>query len=279
MFEEVVTLMETPTITGVIIAKNESAMILNCLDTLRWCSEILVIDDGSTDDTASLAENAGARVVSFKSNSFKRLREEALKHIKTDWLVYIDADERVLPTLAKEILVSIETNVAPACSIRRKNIHFGVEMTHGGWEEDWVTRVFKTDQLNGWVGDVHESPDITGDPKKLKTRLLHLSHRDVISGLKKTSDWTPIEAKALFESNVEPVTFFTICRKGFMEFIRRVFLKSGRKDGMAGLIEATVQGINKALIYMQVWELQQQPTIPDTYKKYEEAVTKAWKES
>ncbi len=271
--------MKKPSITAVIIAQNEANMIQNCINTLRWCSEILVIDDGSTDDTPNIAENAGARLVSFKSSSFKRLREEAQKHVRTEWILYIDADERVLPTLAKEILVSIETNAASALSMRRKNIHFGAEMEHGGWQNDWVTRVFKTESLKGWHGDIHESPTFEGDVKQLTTRLLHLSHRNTISGLKKSIEWTPMEAQQIFEASTDPVSFSTILRKGFMEFIRRGILGAGHKDGTAGLVEACTQGINRMLVYMQVWEMQQQPSLPDRYKKYEDAVHQAWKEN
>ena len=270
--------MKKPNITAIIIAQNESEMIQNCIDTLRWCSEILVVDDGSIDDTPTIVENAGARLVSFKSSSFKRLREEAQKHVRTDWIVYIDADERVLPTLAKELLVSIETDVAAALSIRRKNIHFGIEMEHGGWENDWVTRAFKTSALKGWHGDIHESPTFEGEVKQLNTRLLHLTHRNTISSLQKTSAWTPMEAQQIFEATTDPISFKTIIRKGFMEFFRRGILSGGYKDGTAGLVEACTQGINRMLVYMQVWEMQQQPSLEDRYKKYEDAIHQAWKE-
>ena len=71
-------------ITAIVIAKNEEAMIVNCLDTLRWCDEVIVVDDGSTDSTAQIAENYGAQVITFKSEDFARLREAGLKRVKTD---------------------------------------------------------------------------------------------------------------------------------------------------------------------------------------------------
>ncbi len=113
--------MQKNNLTAVIIARNEEAMILNCIDTLKWCEAILVIDNGSTDATSEIAEMAGATVVAIKSNSFARTREEALKYVKTGWVFYIDADERVSPSLAKELSVKIETNVASAFTLLRKN--------------------------------------------------------------------------------------------------------------------------------------------------------------
>ena len=105
-------------ITAVIIAKNEESMIANCIDSLRWCSEILVIDNGSDDTTPHVAESLGARVVSYKTGSFAALRERAQKYVKTDWLFYIDADERVSPMLAKEISVHLETHTAQALRMK-----------------------------------------------------------------------------------------------------------------------------------------------------------------
>lgn len=266
-------------ITAVIIAKNEEEMLPGCLDTLSWCSDLLIIDDGSVDTTVAIAEKKGARVISFKHPSFARLRNEALKYCKTSWIFYIDADERVTPTLAKEILVQVETSDASALSCNRSNFFLGKEFTHGGWEDDVVTRIFKTDSLQQWTGKVHESPEFSGTVTQLKTPLIHFSHRDIASGLFKSASWTGIEAELLHKSELPTVSVGTILRKGIMEFIRRGFLKGGYKDGQAGLIEALVQGINRMLVYMQVWELQQKPPITDTYQSKEQEIQKLWKDA
>ena len=89
--------MKRPTLSALIIARNEEAMLANCIATLRWCNQILVLDDGSTDDTAKIAEQSGAKVIAFRHNSFARKREELLKRAQSDWVFYIDADERVVP--------------------------------------------------------------------------------------------------------------------------------------------------------------------------------------
>ena len=98
-----------------------------------------------------------------------------------------------------------------------------------------------------------------------------------MSGLLKTAAWTPIEAQELYKSGIQPVTLLTLLRKGFMEFLRRGFLKQGYKDGMTGLVEAVIQGINRVLVYIQVWELQQQPSIPERYQKKEAEILSLWK--
>lgn len=271
--------MSKPTITAIVLTKNEEQMIQNCLESLEWCNQIIVIDDGSTDETAKIAENLGAKVISFKHKSFVRKREEGLKRVKTDWLVYIDADERVIPTLAKEIMVQAETGVASALRLRRTNIFYGQALTYGGWGDDYVTRVFKTTALRGWKGDIHESPVFEGKVIDLKTPLVHLTHRDTVSGLIKTAEWTPMEADELYKAGSAPVTFRTLLRKGGMEFIRRAIIKGGYKEGMVGLVESTIQAINRVLVYIQLWERQQQPPIEQKYQNIEEEISQLWQQA
>lgn len=268
-----------PKISALIIAKNEEAMIANCITSIAWCNEVVVIDDGSTDKTREISENLGAKVISFKHTSFSRLREEALKRAQHEWVFYIDADERVTPTLAKEIKVMIETSDASVLRLKRDNIFFGRKFKHGGWQDDWVERVFKKSDLSGWNGDVHESPSYTGTVIDLKTKLIHFTHRDCVSGLYKTAAWTPVEALQLYKSQVQPVTFLVLIRKGVMEFLRRAIFKKGYKDGMAGLVEATIQAVNKVLIYIQIWELQQKPSISDRYNQQELEIQEEWKKT
>ncbi|MDQ5951203.1 MAG: hypothetical protein QG639_480, partial [Patescibacteria group bacterium] len=215
--------MSRPSITAVIISKNEEDMIVSCLDCLQWCDEILVIDNGSTDSTADLAEKKGAKVVSFKHSSFSRVRSEALKIVGTDGLVYIDADERVTPELAKEIQVQLETSDNVALAFCRTNYFFGEKFEFGGWQNDVVTRAFKKSALSGWKGTIHETPTFTGSAKTLSFPLIHFSHRNVISGLYKTASWTPMEAELFIKANEPPVTFGKILKKGVSEFINRAY--------------------------------------------------------
>lgn len=270
--------MKRPTFSALIIARNEEAMLANCIATLRWCNQILVLDDGSTDDTAKIAEQSGAKVIAFRHNSFARKREELLKRAQSDWVFYIDADERVVPTLAKEMMVVAETQKADAMRFRRNNIYYGQLLKYGGWGSDFVTRAFKRESLKGWFGDIHESPEFTGAIVDIKTPIIHLTHRDTASGLFKSAAWTPMEADALAAADTKPVTFFTIFRKGFMEFLRRAVLKRGFKEGMVGWIEALIQGMNRMLVYIQVWERQQKPTIAEKYQKTERDIQQLWQD-
>jgi glycosyltransferase involved in cell wall biosynthesis len=266
----------THSITAIIIAKNEEIMISGCIKTLGWADQVLVIDNGSTDQTAAIAEGLGANVIFFEHSSFARVRNEALNHVKTDWLVYIDADERVVPTLAKEILVNIETATAPVMSLVRKNVCYGQEFKAGGWKNDVVIRVFTRQALKQWQGRVHETPEFNGTLTQLHTPLVHLTHRNTTEGLQKSIAWTSIEAQLLHKAGIPPVNFLTILRKGVMEFIRRAILWKGYQDGLPGVIEALIQGINKMLVYIQVWELQQSPSLEEQYRHHDIELLKLW---
>jgi glycosyltransferase involved in cell wall biosynthesis len=265
-----------PTITAVIITFNEEAMIANCMETLQWCDQIIVIDSHSTDKTAAIAEKYKAKVILTSAGSFAERRNVALSHLKTDWVFYIDADERVVPALSKEILVHMETTPQHAMQLVRQNMMYGKLFEYGGWTEQ-IARIFRVPHFKGWTGEIHESPTYEGEAVQLHTPLLHLTHRNTIDGLQKTIRWTPIEAQLLYQAKVPKVTVITLLRKGSMEFIRRAFFSKGRKDGMEGWIESLVQGINRILVYIQVWELQQDPSLSEKYHQREKEIVEMWK--
>lgn len=265
-----------PTISAVVITYNEELMIVNCLETLKWCDEIVVVDSGSKDMTVGLAERAGAKIVKEKSSSFADRRNTGLKFAQSDWVLYIDADERVTPRLAKEIQAAVFQQHVSVYKVKRNNIHYGKWLEHGGWEKDLIERLFRKKDLKRWTGQVHESPDYTGNVAQLAEPLVHLTHRNMVDGLRKTIEWTGYEAQLLFEAGHKPVTPRTLIRKTVMEFIRRAFLKKGRKDGIEGWIEAMTQAMNKFIVYERLWELQKKPSLEDTYLKIDETIIKQW---
>lgn len=263
-------------ITALIIAKNEEKMIQACLETLSFCQKIILVDNGSIDKTTTIAENYNCQVISFSHESFAKLREKAQSLVETDWLLYIDADERITPALAKEILFHVEKDDCQVMTINRENICYGQKFLFGNWQNDSVTRIFKKDNLLSWQGDIHESPIFKGNNINLQHELIHLTHRNTQDNLRKSAEWTIKEATALAAASVKDVTFFTILRKGMMEFYRRAIKFQGHKDGMAGIVEALVQAINRMIVYIQVWELQQKPSIKAKYEKEEQEIKNLW---
>ncbi len=264
------------TLAAIVIAHNEATMIMNCLETLRWCDEVIVIDNHSSDTTAELAARWGARVASG-TGGFPELRNLGRTLTKADWILYIDADERVTPSLAKEIRqVIIQPGEVTAWRIVRNNVCYGYHLKHGGWEKDAVVRLFAANSLKTWAGKIHEHAEINGKTAELINPLWHLTHRNVIDGLAKTIAWTPLEAQQLVEAGVPKITGLTLLRKAAMEVIRRLILQHGYRDGMSGVVEAFVQGANRLLVYAQVWELQQKPALPERYATLEQEIAAEW---
>lgn len=270
--------MAKVSIAAIIIARDEAELIANCIDTLRWCDEVVVVDNKSQDTTAELAAGLGAKVLTSDSHNFSQLRELPLKHVKSDWVVYIDADERVTPLLAQEIMVQIETTTANALSIRRDNYFYGQLLQAGGWECDWVTRVFRRSELAGWQGQVHEQPKFAGQAAQLHHPLWHFSHRSTQDNWRKSAEWTRIEAERLAVQG-NRVTGLTLLRKTSLELLRRLVIKRGYRDGVVGWIESMVQAANRLLVYVQVWEMQRKPKLSQTYQELESNLSKLWQAS
>ncbi|HKY73995.1 MAG TPA: glycosyltransferase family 2 protein [Patescibacteria group bacterium] len=266
------------TISAVIIARNEEGMIANCLDTLRWCDEIIVVDHASSDGTPVLSERAGAKVIEQKKTvSLAELRNVGLVAVQSDWILYIDADERVTPALMKEIKSAVLQSNVTSFAVRRNNIHYGKWMRNGGWEKDSVVRLFKTSSLKKWSGEIHEHAEVEGKQSDLWEPLVHLSHRNLLDGLRKSMEWTPIEADLLAKANHPKMSMLRLIKVMVMEFIRRFFILKGWKDGFEGGIESMVQAVNRFFVYEQLWERQRIPTLEQTYDKIEQEIQSQWK--
>ena len=264
-------------LTIIIIAKNEAENLKNLLPLLRFTKEIILVDSHSTDQTKKISEKFKARYLLAEEKSFAALRNQALAQVKTPWLFYLDADERPTPELIEEIALNLDQEDLAAMSIDRENICYGFPLKNGGWNQDRVTRVFQKKFFTGWQGDIHESPIYKGKIIVLKKKLRHLTHRSTRDNLLKSADWTIKEARLFQNQNLPPVTGKTILRKPLMEFYRRYWQKKGYRDGVPGFIESFIQAYNRGLVYIQIWELQQQPSLTQRYQAQEDEIANLWK--
>ena len=266
--------MKKADVTVVIIARNEAANLRWLLPELSWAKKVLVVGHQCRDETAEVAAQCGATFVA-REGDFATLRTSILSLIKTAWLFYLDADERVTAALRDEIIQTLSDAPAElsALSLRRQNYHYGHLMNHGGWQNDWVARLFRTASLRGWYGSIHESPDFSGQLRQLFHPLVHFTHRCTQDNLYKSARWTIEEARLLAAAPATPrVKKRMILRKTLMEFYRRYWRDRAWRDGMAGFIESLVQAFNRGLVYIQVWELQQKPSLPQLYEDLEAQV-------
>lgn len=267
-----------PAVTAVIIARNEEDMIANCLETLRWADQTLVVDTGSRDRTKDIAKKFGATVIDATGHNFAQWRNEAAKKVETPWIFYVDADERVTPSLAKAIAGRVVRTDYDAYTIPRNNIHYGKWMQYGGWDNDQLLRLFRKDKLKSWSGQVHETAQILGRIGQIDEPLVHLTHRNLYGGLRKSIDWTAIEAELLFEANHPRVSPWRLIKVVLFDFINRLLFKRAWKDGQEGLVEAMIQSMNRFLVYTRLWEMQQQPPLEKRYDRIEKQIQNLWQE-
>jgi len=244
-------------LTSIVITKNEEQMIEDCLLSLKFCDEILVVDTGNTDKTNEIAKNCKAKIVSSSGKDYAKFRNDGLAAAKGDWVLYIDADERVTPLLRNEIKYKTKLEAASAYAIPRQNIYLGKEMCYGGWSNDYVIRLFQKNKLKKWVHPLHEEPEYEGALEKLENKIVHMSHRDLISMLNKTLEFTSFESRLRLAANHPSIVAWRIVRIMCSEFWLRFIKLSAWRDGVEGIIDGMFQVFNSFVIYARLWEMQQ----------------------
>lgn len=240
-------------LTGVVIAKNEEKMIEDCLKSLSFCDEIILIDNDSTDNTKEIAQKKGAKVYEIQTNDFSEIRNLGLSKAQGDWVLYIDADERVTKELAESIKAKIQDKEIKAFKVVRKNYYFG--------SSEWpylekLERLFLKKDFKGWTGKLHESPILDGKTGVLNGFLLHYTHRNLSSMVEKTNKWSDTEALLRFNSNHPKMTWWRFPRVMLTAFFNSYIRQGGWKAGAVGLIESVYQSFSMFITYAKLWELQ-----------------------
>jgi len=247
-----------PSISAIVIAKNEEKKLPDCLKSISWVDEIVVVDTGSVDSTVKIAKGFTSKVVSYTNGGYSQWRNEGLKHSTCRWVLYVDADERVSQELKEEILklVSIKNPEVCAYAIPRKNIILGRFMKHGGWWPDYVKRLFLREKIKGWKGDLHEEPVYEGNINHIQNPLIHIKHDNLSEMIVKTNKWSVIEARLLYNSNHPKMVGWRFLRIMLTELWLRLIKLRGFMDGSEGVIYSFYQMFSKFVTYAKLWEMQ-----------------------
>ena len=223
-------------ITALILAKNEERNIEDCIKTVQFCDEVLVIDDFSTDRTKELAEGLGARVIQRSMNGdWGGQQTFAIQSAAHPWVLFVDADERISEALAEEIKETVARGEQNAYWIRRENrFHFN-KATHGILHPDYVNRLFpaKGSYVEGYVHPkiVAPYPD-----KKLKHPMYHYTYDNWEQYLGKLNNYTTLAAKKYKKENKRCNFFLDIVLRPLWAFIKAYILELGFLDGRIGWI-------------------------------------------
>lgn len=244
-------------ISAVILTKNEEKNIEACIKGLRWCDEILVIDDNSTDKTVAKAKALGARaLVHDLKNDFSQQRNYGLEQAKGDWVFFVDADERVSESITFEITSSLhqkDTDFINGFSMRRIDTIWGKHLLHG---ENGNARLIRLGRKNAgkWVGDVHETWAVKGKIAQLKNPLLHYPHQSVAEFLTEINYYTTIRAQELYKKGVKAHVWDIILYPK-AKFIVNFVFKRGFLDGIPGLVVAMLMSFHSYLVRGKLWLL------------------------
>ena len=241
-------------VSAVLITRNAAATLDACLESLAFAAEIVVVDSGSTDDTVEIAARRGARVVQKEWLGFGRQKQYAVDQAKHDWVLCLDADERVSPELAASIAQALATPVSPVYRMARRNRFLGRWLAHGEGYPDWSPRLFN--RLNArWSDDlVHEKVLYAVTPGTLAGDLMHDSSDDLATYLDRQNRYTTLAARQAYElgrsANVLHLLFSPVVR-----FFKFYILRLGFLDGVPGLLHISIGCMNSYLKYAKLLEL------------------------
>jgi len=235
--------META-ITAAIIARDEAQHLGPCLRSVAWATErLVVLDQRTTDDSAVVAAAHGARVVERPFTTFPSQRNAALELVRTPWVLFIDADERVTPSLAREILERLaDASVAAPVGywIPRRNLIWGGWIRHGGWYPDYQLRLLRVGRARyDEQRDVHELVQIDGPTGVLSECLIHYNYATLAQFMRKQRQYSSLEAERLARADgrLRP---HSLVLQPLREFRRRLITLAGYRDGWRGILLASL---------------------------------------
>lgn len=246
-------------VSATIITLNEAAHIEACLASLAWADERIVVDSGSTDDTVALAEAAGARVIRREWPGFAVQKNFAAAEARHDWILSLDADERVTPALADEIRALLSGPEPPAARgyrIPRMTYHLGRWIKTTDWYPDPQLRLY--DRRHGrWKSTrVHESVSLDGEPGRLTHHLEHYAYRDIAHHLQTMDRYTTLAAEEMWDMGRRTSAVDLVVHP-FAAFLRNYVLKGGIADGVPGLVISTMNAYYVLLKMAKLWEKQE----------------------
>ncbi|MGM0500670.1 MAG: glycosyltransferase family 2 protein [Bacillota bacterium] len=240
-------------LSALVLTYNEESNIAECLESINWIEQIIVVDSYSDDRTQEICQQFDNVV--FYENTFKDFasqRNFGLDKLKTDWVFVIDADERVTSELREEIIETLNEPEAEGYEIARKNYFLGKWIKHCGWYPDYTLRLFKSRYR--YSGLVHESPEIDGKIAKLKNDFIHYTYQDLESYAAKMNQYTTLDAEKKYNSG-KSVGISYILFRPFLEFIKKYLFKKGFLLGSQGLILSVLSAYYQFLKAIKLWEL------------------------
>ncbi|MBP2654182.1 MAG: glycosyl transferase [Firmicutes bacterium] len=238
-----------------ILTYNEELHIEECMKSAAFADEIVVVDSGSTDRTVELATSGGARAVTHPmTDGFAAQRNFALLQSDAEWIMFLDADERITPELAAEIKSTVRAGTEAGYYIPRRNRFMGRWIKSCGWSPDLSLRLFIRNAAN-YTGIVHESLHIDGKVGRLKNCFEHLAYTNLEQYLQKMNNYTTLAARGLQEKG-KTTCALEIAFRPVFAFIKMYILRKGFTEGLEGFIISVLSAVYVFLKYGKLYYLQ-----------------------
>lgn len=240
-----------------IITKNEEEVIEYCLRSAgQIAKEIIIVDSYSTDKTVAIASKFTKKISFGTFSNFKEKREQALANAKEEWILFLDADERISPDLAEEITEKITKGAYDGYYIPFKHHFLGKWLKHGGWYPSYLPRLAKREKAS-IRNPIHELLFIDGNVGYLKNDIIHLGDTSLFKRIDKTNKYTSMQAESEYKTRKEHMFIIVLkmCSVPILRFIKIYFVKQGFLDGVHGFIRAYLYMYTCFLVYMKEIEL------------------------
>ena len=244
-----------------IITLNAAAQLEACLKSARFADEIVVVDSGSNDGTQALAERHGARVIQQDWLGFGPQKQFAVEQASHDWVLCLDADERVTPQLQASIENALKNPSTAAFRFPRKNRFLGRYLKHGEGYPDWSLRLFDRRQARWSADAVHEKVETQCRIGELPGDLLHDSAESLAAYLAKQNRYTTLAADMAFAAG-KRAGFARIVFSPLLRFLKFYFVRQGFRDGLPGLVHIAIGCFNSFVKYSKMLERQNSDTAP-----------------
>ena len=241
------------------LALNEEGNIAECLESVKWADEIIVVDSGSTDKTVELAKHYTQHVLTVEWKGYGATKNFALDRASGEWILWLDADERVPKELAAEIQAVLRTDdgLVNGYSVPRRAFFLGKSIKHCGWYPGRVTRLFRRTKSRFTESNVHEQISVEGKIGELKNDLLHFTDPDLYHYFSKFNRYTSLAAKDLHSAGKRFSLYDILVRPPFM-FFKMYIVKRGFLDGLQGFILCIVSSAYVFTKYAKLWEIENQ---------------------
>ena len=225
-------------IAATVITKNEAVLIRSCLDSLNWVDEIIVVDSGSTDGTVELCRQYTDKIMVTDWPGFGPQKNRAVEMAASEWVLSLDADERVSPELCEEMRAAMaDPGNRAAFAMPRRSSFCGKPMRHSGWWPDYVTRLFRRGQARFSNDLVHERLLVDGPVGRLRQPLLHEAFSNLEEVLDTMNRYSTAGA-LMMHNRKEQAGLPTALLHGFWSFLTTYFLRAGFLDGREGFMLA-----------------------------------------